>query len=250
MSESDYAERPRDHGTSGHPSGVTVPGWPAAFRGSQAIAAGLVTRGRLRGPRFQRLLPDVYRRAVAKPDLLLRSLGRVPASRGPRRARRLRGGPRAGRRLRAAPRHASRGHRGGRPSCAAGPDGPPGSAHRQRGHPGARRRLHHSVAHGVRPGPTAGPRGGGRRGGPAGQPPPLPPRSPHGAVRARSGSPWCCALPDVVALANPYAGSPMETRLRLLIVRAGQPPAEVAVGGARPRHPRRSGSIGPGSSQN
>ena len=74
MSESDYAERPRDHGTSGRPSGVTVPGWPVAFRGSQAIAAGLVTRGRLRGPRFQRLLPDVYCRAVAKPDLLLRSL--------------------------------------------------------------------------------------------------------------------------------------------------------------------------------
>ena len=49
-------------------------GWPAAFRGSQAIAAGLVTRGRPRGPRFQRLLPDVYCRAVAKPDLLLRSL--------------------------------------------------------------------------------------------------------------------------------------------------------------------------------
>jgi hypothetical protein len=34
-------------------------------------------------------------------------------------------------------------------------------------------------------------------------------------------------VPDVVALANPYAGSPMETRLRLLIVRAGLPPAEV-----------------------
>jgi hypothetical protein len=52
-----------------------VPGWPVAFRGSHAVAAGLVTRDRLRGPRFQRLLPDVYCRATAEPPgLLLRSL--------------------------------------------------------------------------------------------------------------------------------------------------------------------------------
>jgi hypothetical protein len=31
-------------------------------------------------------------------------------------------------------------------------------------------------------------------------------------------------VPGVVALASPYAGSPMETRLRLLIVAAGLPP--------------------------
>ena len=54
---------------------MTVPGWPVAFRGSHAVAAGLVTRDRLRGPRFQRLLPDVYGRACpGPPDLLLRSL--------------------------------------------------------------------------------------------------------------------------------------------------------------------------------
>jgi len=53
----------------------TVPGWPVAFRGSHAVAAGLVTRDRLRGPRYRRLLPDVYCRAAAgPPDLLLRSL--------------------------------------------------------------------------------------------------------------------------------------------------------------------------------
>jgi hypothetical protein len=46
-----------------------------AFRGSRAVEAGLLTRDRLRGPRFLRLLPDVYCRATAKPpDLLLRSL--------------------------------------------------------------------------------------------------------------------------------------------------------------------------------
>lgn len=53
----------------------TVPGWPVAFRGTRAVAAGLVTRDRLRGPRFLRVLPDVYARACdAPPDLLLRSL--------------------------------------------------------------------------------------------------------------------------------------------------------------------------------
>ena len=34
-------------------------------------------------------------------------------------------------------------------------------------------------------------------------------------------------VPSVVALASPYAGSPMETRLRLLIIRAGLPPPRV-----------------------
>jgi len=54
---------------------ASVPGWPVAFRGSHAVAAGLVTRDRLRGPRYRRVLPDVYCRAAADPsDLLLRSL--------------------------------------------------------------------------------------------------------------------------------------------------------------------------------
>lgn len=52
-----------------------VPGWPIAFRGSSAIAAGLVARDRLRGSAFQRLLPDIYGRACDEPpDLFLRSL--------------------------------------------------------------------------------------------------------------------------------------------------------------------------------
>ncbi len=37
------------------------------------MAAGLVTRDRLYGPRFRRLFPDVYAPAAAEPDLLLRS---------------------------------------------------------------------------------------------------------------------------------------------------------------------------------
>lgn len=55
---------------------TTVPGWPVAFRGSLAVAAGLITWGRLRGPRFRRLFPDVYCTAGDElPDLRLRSLG-------------------------------------------------------------------------------------------------------------------------------------------------------------------------------
>lgn len=43
------------------------------FRGSTAVAAGLLTRGVLRGPRFRRLFPDVYAPAHLKDDLALRS---------------------------------------------------------------------------------------------------------------------------------------------------------------------------------
>jgi hypothetical protein len=43
------------------------------FRGSAAIAVGLLTPGQLRGPRFQRLFPDVYAPADLEPDLALRS---------------------------------------------------------------------------------------------------------------------------------------------------------------------------------
>ncbi len=45
----------------------------APFRGSAAVAAGLLTSGQLRGPRFQRLFPDVYAPADLEPDLALRS---------------------------------------------------------------------------------------------------------------------------------------------------------------------------------
>jgi very-short-patch-repair endonuclease len=51
-----------------------VRGWPEVFRGSEAVAAGLVTWGRLRGPRFVRLFPDIYAAAGDRPpDLKLRS---------------------------------------------------------------------------------------------------------------------------------------------------------------------------------
>lgn len=43
------------------------------FRGTAAIARGLVTPGQLRGPRFRRLFPDIYVFATSDPDLELRS---------------------------------------------------------------------------------------------------------------------------------------------------------------------------------
>lgn len=53
---------------------MTVPGWPELFRGTTAVAAGLVTPGLLRGPEFVRLFPDTYAPAGDDPpDLRLRS---------------------------------------------------------------------------------------------------------------------------------------------------------------------------------
>jgi hypothetical protein len=48
---------------------VSVP-----FRGSEAVAAGTLTKAMLRGPRFVRLFPDVYLAATARPTPLLRAL--------------------------------------------------------------------------------------------------------------------------------------------------------------------------------
>jgi very-short-patch-repair endonuclease len=43
------------------------------FRGSRAVAAGILTHGQLRGPHFRRLFPDVYVPATVKVDLALRA---------------------------------------------------------------------------------------------------------------------------------------------------------------------------------
>lgn len=45
---------------SGDAGVMTVAGWPAVFRGSDAVAAGLITWGVLRGAGYRRLLPDTY----------------------------------------------------------------------------------------------------------------------------------------------------------------------------------------------
>jgi hypothetical protein len=48
-------------------------GWPDAFRGSAAVTAGLVTRDMLRGPRYVRVLPDTYVPAGTDLDLTARA---------------------------------------------------------------------------------------------------------------------------------------------------------------------------------
>lgn len=68
-------ETPRRGRGFGHAARVSVPGWPEAFRGSDAVAAGLVGWGRLRGSGFLRVLPDVYVPAAPEaPPLRVRSL--------------------------------------------------------------------------------------------------------------------------------------------------------------------------------
>ncbi|HEY9418526.1 MAG TPA: DUF559 domain-containing protein [Pseudonocardia sp.] len=54
------------------------------FRGSVAVAAGQLTWGELRGPRFRRVLPDVYVSEAAPTDLRTRSLAayQLVAARG------------------------------------------------------------------------------------------------------------------------------------------------------------------------
>jgi hypothetical protein len=49
-------------------------GLDAPFRGSEARALGLVSRGELYGPRFVRLFPDVFAPVALEPDLAVRSL--------------------------------------------------------------------------------------------------------------------------------------------------------------------------------
>lgn len=54
------------------------------FRGSLAVAHGLVTPGVLRGRRYRRVFPDVYAPAELDPDLALRAraAGLLVAGRG------------------------------------------------------------------------------------------------------------------------------------------------------------------------
>jgi hypothetical protein len=65
------------------PYDVPVPGWPVVFRGSEAVRAGLVTKAQLRGPRFQRLFPDTFlRRTGESPTLAGRSVAAHVYGRG------------------------------------------------------------------------------------------------------------------------------------------------------------------------
>ncbi len=145
---------------------MDVPGRPDAFRGSDAVAAGLVTPALLRGPSFDRLLPDVYGRdATGSATTLAR---RLPVGWPGRRAVRVLGG-RAARAVLRATRRTGRGDRGRwRPV----PEGSAGL-------------LHFTVRY--------------------------------------AGVRWVRNVVDVLSLADARSGSPPETRLRLLLTRAGLP---------------------------
>jgi hypothetical protein len=200
-----------------------------AFRGSRAVAAGLVTPDRLRGPRFRRLLPDVYCRVAEKPpDLLLRSLAayRLVEGRG------VLSGYSAATLLDA--------------GCAPRADTPaevivPGRD--LRAHPGLvvrRDRLLACEVTRVRDILCTTPlrtafdlaRGPNREEAVVAVDRLANRHSFHpdrvlelyDRYRGRRG---VARIPEVVALASPYAGSPMETRLRLLIMSAGLPRPEV-----------------------
>ena len=203
----------------------SVPGWPVAFRGSQAVAAGLVTPDRLRGPRFRRLLPDVYTPTTAEPPgLLLRSLAayRLVDGRG------VLSGHSAAALLGA--------------DCAPRPDTPPitvpGGGLRQ--HAGLvvhRDRLLSGEVTSVRDVACTTPlrtafdlaRGPDRDEAVVAVDRLANRHHFHPALlvdlAARyRGHRGVARIPGVVALASPYCGSPMETRLRLLIIGAGLPP--------------------------
>jgi hypothetical protein len=52
---------------------IEVPGWPAVFRGSWAVRAGLVSPAQVKGSRYRRIFPDVYVPAASDLDLRLRA---------------------------------------------------------------------------------------------------------------------------------------------------------------------------------
>ena len=204
---------------------TVVPGWPVAFRGSGAVAAGLVTWSRLRGPRFRRLFPDVYAPADEEPpDLRLRSLGayRLVEGRG------VLSGYSAAVLLDA--------------DCAPHPDVPAEvtvAGGGQRVHPGLTvRRDRIALGETVRVGDVrctsplrtaydlgrqedlvesvvAVDRLANRHRFP-------PDLLLHFATHYR-GAPGTARLCRTLAHASPYAGSPMESRLRMIIVQAGLP---------------------------
>ena len=203
----------------------SVPGWPVAFRGSHAVAAGLVTPDRLRGPRFRRVLPDVYTPTTAEPPgLLLRSLAayRLVDGRGV-----LSGLSAAAllARLRTPPRHARE------------VTVPGGGLRRHAGLVVHRDRLLRGEVTSVRDVACTTPlrtafdlaRGPDRDEAVVAVDRLANRHRFHPALlldlAARyRGHRGVAQIPGVVALASPYSGSPMETRLRLLIIGAGLPP--------------------------
>jgi very-short-patch-repair endonuclease len=196
------------------------------FRGSVAVAAGLLTRAVLRGPRFRRLFPDVYVGADVEVDLAVRSLAAavLVGDRG------VLGGYSAAELLGAScgPLDA--------PAEAIVPGrrrAPPGLLVREEDVPVAERWQVDgtTVTSPVRTALDLACRGSlvdavvgvdalAHRFG-------FPPQDVVRCAYRHPGRRGAARLPRVVRLANPLADSPMETRIRLAIVLAGLPVPEL-----------------------
>ena len=183
------------------------------FRGSAAVTAGLLTRGVLRGPRFQRLFPDVYAPAHLENDLLLRSraAGVLIAGTG-RGGRVLRGG--APRSVKRAAGCACRGAVDGAALPVVrvhGSPRPPGPRRARRDHPRGRDCGDDARTHGVRPGPLGTDsdrtRGGCGRTGP---PPWCRPRRRHRLAAPHLGARHGGEVVEVLRLTDRRSESPME----------------------------------------
>jgi hypothetical protein len=215
------------------------------FRGSDALVAGLLTRGRLRGPRFRRLFDDVYVAADVPVDLALRSRAAhlLAAGRG------VLAGYSAAEILGAscgaadAPAEVAlpggcalrqpglRVHRGAlAPEEVTTVDGLGVTTRARTAYDLARRAaslVEAVVAVDALAGAPPGAAGG--------------PFVPDDVLRLRHrhlGARLSRNLPDVLALADPLAASPMETRTRLALVLHGLPPpvSQFAVFGEGHRH--------------
>ena len=207
------------------------------FRGSAAVAAGALSRGRLAGPRFRRLFPDVYAPAALPVDLALRSRAAyllvepygvlagysaaelLGASCGPENAPAEVICPRS---------------RRGCPGWSCTRDAAGGR--RDRG-PG-RAPDDHAGPHGLRPGALAAPGRGRDRGRRAGAPVPVRPRRGPGAAQPAPRAHGGGRIERVLSLVDRRAESPMESRIRVALVLGGLSPEvqyRVLVGGLRVR---------------
>ena len=196
------------------------------FRGSVAVADGLVTRAVLCGPRFRRLYPDVYVRADVEVDLVVRSLAAAALTDG----RGVLSGYSAAELLGAScgPLDA--------PAEVIVPGrrrAPPGLLVREEDVPLAERwqvggtvvtspvRTALDIAcRGSLVEAVAGVDALAHRFG-------FPPQDVVHCAHRHPGRRGAARLPTVVRLANPLADSPMETRIRLAIVLAGLPEPEL-----------------------
>jgi hypothetical protein len=193
------------------------------FRGSEALARGLVTRGELRGRRYRRIFPDIYLAADREPDLetlsqaaylLVEPVGGVLAGYSAAVVLGADCAPAGAAAEVLVPRHV-RTHPDllVRRGCAPGPErssarGCVVTAPLRTAWDLARRLPLEEAVVAV----DCLARSGG-----------FAPSALLDRADAERGRPGVKRLPDIVELADPMAESPMESRLRVLLVRSGLP---------------------------